>query len=68
MHDTGDQHIPISHAHALQAAMEEAGVDVEFGEFRLFNHVQPDTRDLGKAAPELWKLFWYIRQIVADTV
>jgi hypothetical protein len=48
--------------------MEEAGVDVEFGEFRLFNHVQPDTRDLGKAAPELWKLFWYIRQIVADTV
>jgi dienelactone hydrolase len=68
MHDTGDQHIPISHARALQAAMEEAGVDVEFGEFRLFNHVQPDTRDLGKAAPELWKLFWYIRQITAETI
>jgi dienelactone hydrolase len=68
MHDTGDQHIPISHAHALRAAMEDAGVEVEFGEFRLFNHVQPDTRDLGKAAPELWKLFWYIRQIAAETI
>jgi dienelactone hydrolase len=68
MHDAGDQHIPIAHARALREAMEEAGVDVEFGEFRLFNHVQPDTRDLGKAAPELWKLFWYVREMAGQTL
>jgi dienelactone hydrolase len=68
MHDTGDQHIPISHARALEAAMTEAGVDVRLGEFRLFNHVQPDTRDLGKAIPELWRLFWYLREIAGDTL
>jgi dienelactone hydrolase len=68
MHDTGDQHIPISHARALDAAMRDAGVDVRVGEFRLFNHVQPDTRDLGKAIPELWRLFWYLREVAGDTL
>ena len=68
MHDVGDQHIPISHARALEAAMREAAVDVQVGEFRLFNHVQPDTRDIGKAIPELWRLFWYIRDIAGDTL
>jgi dipeptidyl aminopeptidase/acylaminoacyl peptidase len=68
MHDTGDQHIPISHARALDAAMQAAGVDVRLGEFRLFNHVQPDTRDLGRAIPELWRLFWYLREVAGDTL
>jgi hypothetical protein len=48
--------------------MQEAGVDVRLGEFRLFDHVQPDTRDLGKAIPELWQLFWYLREIAGDTL
>ncbi len=68
MHDTGDQHIPYSHARALLAEMEDAGVDVRLGEFRLFDHVQPDTQDLGAAAPELWKLFWYVREIAGRTL
>jgi hypothetical protein len=68
MHDTGDQHIPYSNSRELAAVMEAAGVDVRLGEFRLFNHVQPDTRDLVSAAPELWKLFWYLRDVAAETL
>ncbi len=68
MHDTGDHHIPYSNAHELLAAMEDAGVDVRLGEFRLFDHVQPQTQDLGAAAPELWKLFWYLRDIGAEVL
>jgi dienelactone hydrolase len=68
MHDTGDQHIPISHARELYAAMEDAGVDVRLGEFRLFDHVRPDTRDLGRAIPQLWHLFWYLRDVAGDTL
>jgi dienelactone hydrolase len=68
MHDIGDQHIPYAHAHELLAAMEAAGVDVRLGEFRLFDHVQPQTQDLVAAAPELWKLFWYIRDMAAETL
>jgi hypothetical protein len=68
MHDRGDQHIPISQARDLDAAMRDAGVDVRLGEFRLFNHVQPDTRDLGSAIPELWRLFWYLREVAGDTL
>ncbi len=68
MHDTGDQHIPYSHARALYAAMDEAGVDVRLGEFRLFDHVQPDTRDLGAAITELWNLFWYLREVAGQTL
>jgi dienelactone hydrolase len=68
MHDIGDQHIPIAHARTLDAAMRNAGVDVRLGEFRLFDHVQPDTRDLGKAIPELWRLFWYLREVAGDTL
>jgi hypothetical protein len=48
--------------------MTAVGVDVRLGEFRLFNHVQPDTRDLGKAIPELWKLFWYLRDVAAQAL
>jgi hypothetical protein len=43
-------------------------VDVRLGEFRLFNHVQPDPRDLGRAIPELWRLFWYLREVAGDTL
>jgi dienelactone hydrolase len=68
MHDTGDRHIPYSNSRELAAAMEAAGVDVRLGEFRLFNHVQPDTTDLLAAAPELWKLFWYVRDIAQETL
>jgi predicted esterase len=68
MHDTGDQHIPYSNAHELYDAMLDAGVDVHLGEFRLFDHVQPDTRDLGKAIPELWKLFWYLRDVATQVL
>jgi len=68
MHDTGDQHIPYSNSRELAAAIEAAGVDVRLGEFRLFNHVQPDTRDLVAAAPELWKLFWYLRDVAEETL
>ncbi|HEV7200308.1 MAG TPA: hypothetical protein VGO32_05840 [Candidatus Limnocylindria bacterium] len=68
MHDVGDQHIPYAHAHELLAAMEEAGVDVRLGEFRLFDHVQPQTQDLAAAAPELWKLFWYVRGMAAEAL
>lgn len=68
MHDTGDRHIPYSHAHELLAAMEDAGVDVRLGEFRLFDHVQPQTQDLAAAAPELWKLFWYLREVGAEVL
>ena len=68
MHDTGDHHIPYSNSRELAAAMEAAGVDVRLGEFRLFDHVQPDTRDLVAAAPEVWKLFWYLRDIAAETL
>lgn len=68
MHDTGDRHIPYSNSRELAAAMEAAGVDVRLGEFRLFNHVQPDTRDLVAAAPELWKLFWYLRDVAEETL
>jgi len=68
MHDTGDQHIPYSHSRELAAAMEAAGVDVRLGEFRLFDHVQPDTTDLLAAAPELWKLFWYLRDVAQETL
>ena len=68
MHDLGDQHIPYSNVQELYDAMTAAGVDVRLGEFRLFNHVQPDTRDLGKAIPELWKLFWYLRDVAAQAL
>jgi dienelactone hydrolase len=68
MHDIGDQHIPYSHAHELLSAMEEAGVDVRLGEFQLFDHVQPQTQNLVAAAPELWKLFWYIRGMAAEAL
>jgi dienelactone hydrolase len=68
MHDTGDRHIPYSNSRELAAAMEAAGVDVRLGEFRLFNHVQPDTTDLLAAAPELWKLFWYLRDVAQETL
>jgi dienelactone hydrolase len=68
MHDRGDEHIPYAHAHQLAEAMEAAGVDVRVGEFRLFDHVQPDTRDLGKALPELWKLFWYLREVATEAL
>jgi dienelactone hydrolase len=68
MHDTGDRHIPYSNAHELRDALEAAGVDVRLGEFRLFDHVQPQTQDLAAAAPELWKLFWYLREIGAETL
>lgn len=68
MHDIGDQHIPYAHARSLRDEMVDAGVDVRLGEFRLFDHVQPDTRDLGAAAPELWKLFWYVREIAGRTL
>jgi hypothetical protein len=68
MHDRGDQHIPYSHARELLSAMEEAGVDVRLGEFQLFDHVQPQTQNLVAAAPELWKLFWYIRGMAAEAL
>jgi dienelactone hydrolase len=68
MHDIGDQHIPYSHAHELLSAMEEVGVDVRLGEFQLFDHVQPQTQNLVAAAPELWKLFWYIRGMTAEAL
>jgi dienelactone hydrolase len=68
MHDTGDQHIPYANSRELAAAMEAAGVDVRLGEFRLFNHVQPDTRDLAAAVPELWRLFWYLRDVAEETL
>jgi len=68
MHDTGDRHIPYSNAHELLAALEDAGVDVRLGEFRLFDHVQPQTQDLAAAAPELWKLFWYLREVAAEVL
>jgi hypothetical protein len=48
--------------------MEAAGVDVRFGEFRLFDHVQPQTQDLVAAAPELWKLFWFLREMTAEAL
>ena len=68
MHDTGDHHIPYPNSRELDAAMRAAGVDVHLGEFRLFDHVQPDTRDLGAAIPEVWKLFWYLRDVAAQTL
>ena len=68
MHDTGDRHIPYSNAHELRDALEAAGVDVRLGEFRLFDHVQPQTQDLAWAAPELWKLFWYLREVAAEVL
>jgi hypothetical protein len=43
-------------------------VDVRLGEFRLFDHVQPQTQDLAAAAPELWKLFWYVRGMAAEAL
>lgn len=68
MHDTGDQHIPYANSRVLAAAMDAAGVDVRLGEFRLFDHVQPDTSDPLAALPELWRLFWYLRDIAAETL
>ena len=50
------------------AALTEAGVDVRLGEFRLFDHVQPQTQDIGAALPELWKLFWYLRQMATEVL
>jgi len=68
MHDTGDHHIPFVASRQMAAVLAEAGVDVRLGEFRLFDHVQPDTTDLGVALPELWKLFWYLRDVAAETL
>jgi acetyl esterase/lipase len=68
MHDRGDKHIPFPSATELYDAMTAAGVDVRLGEFRLFDHVQPDTRDLGKAIPELWHLFWYLREVATQAL
>lgn len=68
MHDTGDQHIPYAHSRQLAAALEASGGDYRLGEFRLFDHVQPETADPLAAAPEVWKLFWYLREVVADTL
>jgi acetyl esterase/lipase len=68
MHDVGDRHIPFVHAHRLFQAMTDAGVDVRFGEFRLFDHVTPQTADLLAAAPEVSHLFWYVREIAAEVL
>jgi len=68
MHDVSDHHIPYSNSRELAAAMEAAGVPVHLGEFRLFDHVQPETADPIAAAPEIWKLFWFIRDIAAETL
>lgn len=68
MHDVSDHHIPYSNSRELAAAMEAAGVTVRLGEFRLFDHVQPETADPIAAAPEIWKLFWFIRDIAEETL
>jgi dienelactone hydrolase len=68
MHDHGDRHIPYPNVVSLHDALTDAGVDVRLGEFRLFDHVQPDTRDLGKAIPELWTLFWYLREVATQVL
>jgi dienelactone hydrolase len=68
MHDVSDHHIPYANSRELAAAMEAAGVTVHLGEFRLFDHVQPETADPIAAAPEIWKLFWFIRDIAEETL
>ena len=68
MHDTGDHHIPFVNSRELADAMVEHGVDVRLGEFRLFDHVQPETSDPIAAMPEIWKLFWFLRDIAAETL
>ena len=68
MHDVSDHHIPYSNSRELAAAMDAAGVTVHLGEFRLFDHVQPETADPIAAVPEIWKLFWFIRDIAQETL
>jgi hypothetical protein len=52
----------------MAAVLADTGADVRLGEFRLFDHVQPAATDLGAALPELWKLFWYLRDVAAETL
>jgi dienelactone hydrolase len=68
MHDRGDHHVPIVQAEELDAALQAAGVAVDYREFRLFDHVTPDTTDLVGAAPEIWKLFWYLQALLVHTL
>ena len=68
MHDVSDHHIPYSNSRELAASMDAAGVTVHLGEFRLFDHVQPETADPIAAVPEIWKLFWFIRDIAQETL
>jgi dienelactone hydrolase len=68
MHDRGDHHVPVAQSRAMAAALENAGAEVRYSEFRLFDHVTPDTTDLLGAAPEIWKLFWYLHAVLMETL
>ena len=68
MHEVSDHHVPYAQSREMAAALEAAGVEHRLGEFRLFDHVQPETQDLVAAAPELWKLLWYLQGVLADTL
>ncbi len=68
MHDRGDHHVPVAQSQAMAAALDAAGAEVRYTEFRLFDHVTPDTTDLLGATPEIWKLFWYLHAVLMDTL
>ncbi len=65
MHGVGDDAIPISHAVALNDALDPQQVG-RFTRFGRFGHAQPGQDGLGLAdVPDLWELTLYLHHIVA---
>lgn len=68
MHETEDHHVPFVQSRLLEAALADARGELRLTEFRLFDHVQPDDIDLIAAAPELWKLWGHLHELMLDTL
>lgn len=68
MHEVADRWVPFIESQKLAKALDSAGRLESHTQFRLFDHVQPESLNPAAAAPELWKLLWHVHELMTETL